>query len=80
MSMNAASDLALGPKRGRPKGSKDKPRPPDAPRRGRPPKNINGSVSNTTTSIGTVKSHGKSYVHQILIRHGMSSLIHVPCN
>jgi hypothetical protein len=56
----------LGPKRGRPKGSKDKPRPPDAPRRGRPPKNINTSVSE---GISAVKSHSKSYLHQILIRH-----------
>ena len=58
----------LGPKRGRPKGSKDKIRPPDAPRRGRPPKNINTSVS---AVISTVKSHGnfgKSDLHQILIR------------
>ena len=52
------SELELGPKRGRPKGSKDKPRPPDAPRRGRPPKNVSTSVSD---GISAEKSHGKSY-------------------
>ena len=58
--MNSESELEqpLGPKRGRPKGSKDKPRPPDAPQRGRPPKNISASVSD---GISAVKLHGKSY-------------------
>ena len=56
--MNSESELEhlpLGPKRGRPKGSKDKPRHPDAPRRGQPPKNINASVATVI-----VKLDGKS--------------------
>ena len=61
------SELELGPKRGRPKGSKDKPRPPDAPRCGRPPKNISASVSD---GISAVKLHSKSY----------SLNSHFPCN
>jgi hypothetical protein len=58
--MNAKKAPAIGPTRKHdhyPKGSKDKPDAPRLPQRGRPPRNINASVSD---GIGTIKLHGKS--------------------